>query len=698
MISKGLALRRSALIALVGALPLVAVAQQAAVGTFENSTGQFAADLHITLGSVGVPTIIMVDPVTVTAIDNCPPPTISIVGTTVVIDWGVACVPPGAKISVMMVTPNAPLGGPTLVGCFWTDIGHVNIGPCGNCGFTTVNLGGGPILGAWKIQTRYRPLGQIGYTKWRRLPGRPCWWRWCCNPWGWQCERRIIYCPFSTRFFRFWEVPPWIPVSRWVGGKTLPPAYWWQRTTIDPPPNERINGAWANAPTAADITDWGWHYDLTTYYSDGLADPFQEVNDFASAAYGAWQALVATAPLDPNNIDPNGPPAPSQFEPLLQFVGPGMVQAGFEFLSLIPEIDNVRFNEPSPLMNQVRADVQLIGLSLVSIGNQWNSGTPGPISSYFQLQNGLQNLSNDMVQAAFQTGSQRFHNAALELQSMREGVDEAINQLLLGLPDPCSQDLFTWGMLSRFAASLRHFATACMPHIQLQLDVGNYQWYGSSIAGAHVTTQDLATSEIVDDSSSPVSDMHRVGLVQLDSTPVRLRVKLPTHLSRVVEVPAPFDGLVIPVPPLIQGDANGDNCVDTNDLDMVLADLGQGGEDADSVPSSDVDGSGLVDIDDVVIVQFNMGQCGEELPIPPVCPGDVDGDLDIDITDVALLLAAFGSTDPSPNYNPAADLDDDGDVDITDLAVQLSVFGTTCPAIVGSSDTVSAGSAQPLRP
>lgn len=55
--------------------------------------------------------------------------------------------------------------------------------------------------------------------------------------------------------------------------------------------------------------------------------------------------------------------------------------------------------------------------------------------------------------------------------------------------------------------------------------------------------------------------------------------------------------------------------------------------------------------------------------------GDVNFDGVVDITDLALLLASFGSTFETPNYNPQADLDLDGDVDISDLAVQLSVFG-----------------------
>jgi hypothetical protein len=57
-------------------------------------------------------------------------------------------------------------------------------------------------------------------------------------------------------------------------------------------------------------------------------------------------------------------------------------------------------------------------------------------------------------------------------------------------------------------------------------------------------------------------------------------------------------------------------------------------------------------------------------------PGDVDGDGDVDLTDLASLLAAYGTGTGDPDYNPNADFDDDGDVDLTDLATLLANYGT----------------------
>jgi hypothetical protein len=60
-----------------------------------------------------------------------------------------------------------------------------------------------------------------------------------------------------------------------------------------------------------------------------------------------------------------------------------------------------------------------------------------------------------------------------------------------------------------------------------------------------------------------------------------------------------------------------------------------------------------------------------------VCFGDLDGDDDIDLSDLATLLANYGTTSGAAYED--GDLDGDGDVDLSDLAALLAVYGTTCP-------------------
>ncbi len=58
------------------------------------------------------------------------------------------------------------------------------------------------------------------------------------------------------------------------------------------------------------------------------------------------------------------------------------------------------------------------------------------------------------------------------------------------------------------------------------------------------------------------------------------------------------------------------------------------------------------------------------------CPGDLDGDGDIDLSDLAQLLAHYGTT-AGAGFTQG-DQDSDGDVDLTDLAALLGVYGTMC--------------------
>jgi hypothetical protein len=61
----------------------------------------------------------------------------------------------------------------------------------------------------------------------------------------------------------------------------------------------------------------------------------------------------------------------------------------------------------------------------------------------------------------------------------------------------------------------------------------------------------------------------------------------------------------------------------------------------------------------------------------PFCFGDLDSDGDVDLSDLAELLANYGTTEGAAYED--GDLDGDGDVDLSDLAALLAVYGTMCP-------------------
>lgn len=67
------------------------------------------------------------------------------------------------------------------------------------------------------------------------------------------------------------------------------------------------------------------------------------------------------------------------------------------------------------------------------------------------------------------------------------------------------------------------------------------------------------------------------------------------------------------------------------------------------------------------------GAANIELPLP--VRGDADGDGCVALTDLTLLLSAFGSCDPAAPFNAAVDLDENGCIDLGDLSLLLAAFG-----------------------
>ncbi len=77
---------------------------------------------------------------------------------------------------------------------------------------------------------------------------------------------------------------------------------------------------------------------------------------------------------------------------------------------------------------------------------------------------------------------------------------------------------------------------------------------------------------------------------------------------------------------------------------------------------------------DILVVDATAG-CGPACDVPNG-DADVDDDCDVDLSDLASVLANFGSVSAA---HSDGDTDFDGDVDLTDLANVLSLFGVACP-------------------
>lgn len=65
--------------------------------------------------------------------------------------------------------------------------------------------------------------------------------------------------------------------------------------------------------------------------------------------------------------------------------------------------------------------------------------------------------------------------------------------------------------------------------------------------------------------------------------------------------------------------------------------------------------------------------------VSPACLGDINGNGEVNHSDLAALLAAFGTRVGDSGYNPDADLTCDDAITLADLATLLSLLGASCP-------------------
>lgn len=113
-------------------------------------------------------------------------------------------------------------------------------------------------------------------------------------------------------------------------------------------------------------------------------------------------------------------------------------------------------------------------------------------------------------------------------------------------------------------------------------------------------------------------------------------------------------------------------CIDTGSADRVPFDLGDLDLDGNTAERLPIDYLGNNRVRGVVVDKGAF-----EFQPPCHLTADLDGDADVDISDLARLLANYGT--PSGASANHGDLDGDGDVDLSDLSGLLSQFGQTCP-------------------
>lgn len=135
-----------------------------------------------------------------------------------------------------------------------------------------------------------------------------------------------------------------------------------------------------------------------------------------------------------------------------------------------------------------------------------------------------------------------------------------------------------------------------------------------------------------------------------------------------------FDSVLVVEVVLASADFDGDNDVDADDIDLMLANLTGPGTPAGDA-AYDFDGDGDADQDDLVYVVENLVELQDGSARVGTIMGDSDLDGLVNEDDLAAMGAGFGAAGGWANGN----LNSDGVVNATDLAILATTFGQSIP-------------------
>ncbi|MCB9854587.1 MAG: hypothetical protein H6818_02785 [Phycisphaerales bacterium] len=665
--------------------------------TCTNATPATVSSVSLEFAGTGPLTI---DPITVAA-PGCAVPTITTSGSPnlVVVDFGSPCVQPSASISFVASRSNSPIPL-TLIAGSWSDGG----------------TGGGPLIPedinidcfidrvpngfAWSIrkQTRYVYVNSI-YSPWFHPPGN-CWFRWCCYTSRDCYARRILYV-YKTVFGRLFRLRRCVPLTGWKFVRSLPGGWDLVRQTW-PPDGIVINGPIGpppNNPILLPDLAVSHGEAADAIHSDNAGVSYRPGADFSSAFQDARNALDIS-------LIGNGTPPPlsGDFVVAVQAAAPGYCNAALALAPLLEEIDLVFDMEPDPLLDLIRIDIQTMQNALVQMCGQMQTGVVVDQIPFIEMSQAMGAFGLHLQQLAGQEPdhAERFLNASEDAQAISQAFDMAAAFVGLnmydGVNDLSERDQFLWTQVARFPNELHQLALAMGPHarINIPLDPPTFQsWQAEDLGEAVVTLvdrNDVNSGDVLDEYRAKLSEFGKLVIPRPDrpdgnvdiGVPLRVRVKYPRHLSRVVDIPV-GDGRNAIMPPLIPGDVNDDDCIDAVDVNLVAGDIGLGGPTAPVVPPTDVDGDGQVTPIDLLIVQSNAGLCGQALND---CDNNgVDDQVDIDngtatdcdgngIPDVCDVLYGFSEDPCAVTCECPGDVNNDGVLNGLDVPAFVSCLLT----------------------
>lgn len=596
---------RGLVVGLVVAVAGGATAADLQVVTVVNRTGLTASDLHVTFSGTGGS--VFVAPASVIA-PPCPMPAVPSNGqvtNTVDIDWGVPCVDPGGSVTFWVYTPNGPLG---LVSARWTRNG-VDIGPARDPFMRAGGGGGGGGGPFWGVTIESRCIGGPWAIKGPWGWNGSCWVRSVCWP-EIRYETRLMLCRYVNRRGRIVNTGVCFPITDWEYSWTRKERYFSEFASIRPPNLGGeiipVQGGVRNGPPirrAGMNNRAAWNFGAVK--SDNSGEDWTTTADFRSTFVN-----IATD-LGPMT---ETPPAFSSPQQMLAYYAPSFASASLRFEELRAEVLAVDSVEPAPEWPVAVGDLSTLRDQFAIIAAQFGSFIlPSDPLVFDNCRQAIQNLSSLMPSLM----PARAAHVQEELQRMADGFGEARDMVALGLTNQAQSDNFLYAVLVRLGPAFESAGLAMGPHVRISLGEMSLGWYPHVIqSGALVRVKNVANGDILDTRVMRVSEGGAI-YVPIDTfdpsvTSLEIRCKFDSFLSHSVTLPH-VDGFVALMPPTIPGDVDGDDVISPTDAFKVLTELGMGGQPAPDVPSSDVDANGIVDSHDLSVVNANMGQVGAGL-------------------------------------------------------------------------------------
>ncbi|MCA8958902.1 MAG: hypothetical protein KDC38_00250, partial [Planctomycetes bacterium] len=300
------------------------------------------------------------------------------------------------------------------------------------------------------------------------------------------------------------------------------------------------------------------------------------------------------------------------YEPLLALMAPRYVTASEKLDPLIDKLQAEFDTSSDPHFEALRDAVTAIRDNMYFLGEMLLVATINDPQVLADLRDALLDLSAELLAGP---DADLYVNASEDLLTMAVGVEESYSQALLGLDVPAERDFFLWGLQNRFEPMLQHFARSMSPHNRIHVDLGLYHWFPSTISGIRIKVQDRESGRLLEDRIGPLSDGYSFDIGAHEGRPLRVWFKVPSYVSQIIDIEGTAGGSFV-APPLVQGDTDGNNVIDSVDADNVLADFGEGGHMATYVPPTDVNGDGVVNRIDYRVVKANQGVDGAKL-LPP---------------------------------------------------------------------------------